>query len=668
MPFKRNVLSLFISTSLLFAGASNASSFDDDVDLMTEKLPVVLSATRLEQSILDTPASITVLTHDDIKNSGIRTIPDLFRLVPGFQVGLYGGTQPTITYHGFGDAYQRRLQLLIDGRPSYIPLFGGVPWSDLPLSLHEIKRIEIIRGPNAASYGPNSFSAVISITTMHASEIQSPIISTEIGESDKGKLTLMGGTSGEKYNLRMTAQYERNDHFKGYPDDSQKRFITARSDIDLDHTNSLQVQAGLSRSQKDTGNGSAADEYHSIDTDNDYLQLRWEHNRSSDDSFSIQYYYNRHHVYDDTLYTLNLGTFFDNPLLAPYTGDVRVNANARSERHDIELQRTIKPHPDLRLVYGGSLRQDKVKAPGLFNTNATINNNVKRFFMNGEWHISQKYMLHAGTMLEHNDITGDDMSPRLALTYRIDPNSSVRMSISHATRTPSLYEANADHFFALSIPDDVAQQLNRDSTLLYYRNRAAHNLRSEKILAYELGYHLNNKRQGLDFDIKLFREEISDDINDKEIPYPAATLNNSVDLLANIQDFTVAGLELALDKRFSKNTAVKLNYSYASVWGEQLEGDSVPNDTLTFGITQKIAYDILLNSNFYYHSDMSWRDTGHASDMKKLDLNLKKTIHRSAHTTTLNFRVENVVKSDTNYRKRNKPESSVYAEILTEFN
>ncbi|MGM0680189.1 MAG: TonB-dependent receptor plug domain-containing protein, partial [Pseudomonadota bacterium] len=130
-----------------------------------EDMPVVLSATRLRQSVRDAPISMTVIDRQMIDASGFTEIPDLMRLVPGFVVDYDSGHLPVTGYHMLHDRYVRHQQVLIDGRSVYTPILGGVPWVDLPITLDDIERIEVVRGPNAASYGSNSFMGVINIIT-----------------------------------------------------------------------------------------------------------------------------------------------------------------------------------------------------------------------------------------------------------------------------------------------------------------------------------------------------------------------------------------------------------------------------------------------------------------------------------------------------------------------
>lgn len=144
-------------------------------DLFTEAadVPQVLTATRLKQSAAAVPGSMTVLDRSLIEASGARDIPELMRLVPGMMVGYnYAGYLSTINYHGGRQGDARRLQVLIDGRSVYRPGLATVDWSDLPLALEDVDRIEVFRGPNTVSFGANALMGVINIITRSPADSQ----------------------------------------------------------------------------------------------------------------------------------------------------------------------------------------------------------------------------------------------------------------------------------------------------------------------------------------------------------------------------------------------------------------------------------------------------------------------------------------------------------------
>lgn len=152
---------------------SPLSYADDDLEFgaAADDMPVVLTAVRLRQAQIDTPASVTVLDADFIRRLGVSSLADVFRFVPGMMVGYDSNTNmPVVHYHGGPASFPRNLQVLLDGRSVYKSAIASVVWNDLPVALEDIERIEIVRGPNAASYGTNAYQAVINILTKHPAD------------------------------------------------------------------------------------------------------------------------------------------------------------------------------------------------------------------------------------------------------------------------------------------------------------------------------------------------------------------------------------------------------------------------------------------------------------------------------------------------------------------
>ena len=144
---------------MLSAFAINAYGFDvietdvDEEDYIGD-VPYVLTVSRLSQPVSDAPSAVTIIDKDMIRASGIVELPEIFRLVPGFYVGtnasLVHGTNHAVSYHGMVNAYAGTMQVLVDGRSAYSPLYGGVQWSELPISIVDIERIEVTRGPKCS--------------------------------------------------------------------------------------------------------------------------------------------------------------------------------------------------------------------------------------------------------------------------------------------------------------------------------------------------------------------------------------------------------------------------------------------------------------------------------------------------------------------------------------
>ena len=205
------ILLLTCAGSLL---AATAAEVPDELGYFQE-FPVVLSASRLLQPLSEAPNAMTVIDRDMIVASGSRTITDLLKLVPGMYVSYYKGSQPIVSYHGTTDQYARRMQVLIDGRSVYLPPLSAVGWADLPITVDDIERIEVIRGPAAASHGANSTQGVISITTRDATAVNGKQLVYTHGTQGINDASVRFGDNGEAYDYRMTLAYTADN---GYAD------------------------------------------------------------------------------------------------------------------------------------------------------------------------------------------------------------------------------------------------------------------------------------------------------------------------------------------------------------------------------------------------------------------------------------------------------------------
>jgi iron complex outermembrane receptor protein len=129
----------------------------------------VLTVGKKEQRLLDSAASVYVLTNDEIRRSGLTTVPDLLRLVPGVTFARIDASKWSVSIRGFADRFANKLLVMIDGRSLYSRLFSGVFWDTLGVPVEEIERIEVIRGPGASLWGTNAVNGVINIVTRAAS-------------------------------------------------------------------------------------------------------------------------------------------------------------------------------------------------------------------------------------------------------------------------------------------------------------------------------------------------------------------------------------------------------------------------------------------------------------------------------------------------------------------
>jgi len=168
----------------------------------------VTSASRKEQKQSEIAAAVYVITQEDIKRSGVTTIADALRMAPGLMVARIDANQWAITSRGFNSHYANKLQVLVDGRSVYSPLFAGVYWESLNELLADIDRIEVIRGPGAALWGANAVNGVINIITRHTSQTLGGLLMGTVGTEQRGlAVARYGAAAGPSFHYRLYGRY-----------------------------------------------------------------------------------------------------------------------------------------------------------------------------------------------------------------------------------------------------------------------------------------------------------------------------------------------------------------------------------------------------------------------------------------------------------------------------
>lgn len=168
----------------------------------------VTSVSKRPQKLSEAPAAVTVVTGEDIRRSGVTSIPEALRMVPGLHVAQIDGSKWAITARGFNSQFANKLLVLIDGRSVYTPLFSGVFWDVQDVMLEDIDRIEVVRGPGGTLWGANAVNGVINIITKPAAETQGALVSVGSGSIERYfSQARYGGTLGENAHFRVYAKY-----------------------------------------------------------------------------------------------------------------------------------------------------------------------------------------------------------------------------------------------------------------------------------------------------------------------------------------------------------------------------------------------------------------------------------------------------------------------------
>ena len=376
----------------------------------------------------------------------------------GKNAGFIYNSNHVVSYHGMASAYAGSMQVLINGRSVYSPLFGGVNWSELPITVDDIDRFEITRGPNAASYGANSFLGVISIITKDAKDSTGSSVRLTHGTGRNEAFYRYGGELND-VNNRVSAGYREDDGLDNRNDFKRTNILNFQADKLLDASNEIGFELGITNGTR--ADGEAAKDYvlfvpRMRDISTDYELIHWRHNVSDDSDFSLQAYHSANNT-GDTFTTINLRANAQRLTLerllkrqpppplavaqaqaAAFAATLRddqltIDNDIEMDRYDIEAQHTFVPATNWRVVWGGNIRLDTTYAPHWLGTGETDYFNLQRLFGHAEWRINDHFLVNIGSMLEHNDFTGTDISPRASLNIKLTPNHALRFGISTAT-------------------------------------------------------------------------------------------------------------------------------------------------------------------------------------------------------------------------------------------
>lgn len=535
-----------------------------------DDLPVVLSASRLSQPVSEAPVAVTVIDQEMIHASGFRDIPDLLRLVPGFSVAYTRDNTWAAGYHGLGDAFSRRFQVLVDGRSIYSPHYGAVNWTDLPLSIDDIERIEVVRGPDAAIYGANAFAAVINIITKTAAQVAGEFVSLQLGEQGMRGATVRHGGGDGALRYRLTASTQQRDRFERdittktgagaasngqYFESSKTYFVNGRWDWQLSADSDAMAQFGVSqgdgRAGEQTAELGSLLEPRTQDSGALYLQFAYHKIESARREWRLQAYHAQNRFDANTLAHV---------VVPPKAYDEFINVDQYllQTRSNVELQVNEQWRPNLRGVWGGELRRETVASPQNYNSSRTLSGELARVFGNVEWRPRDRLLLQGGAMLEHHYYTGTDLSPRIAANFTVVPGHVIRLGVSRAYRSPTFFEQDGNQVFVLqsgAITDVVTVPSD--------------GLKPERVLSREIGYVGQWHAARLDLDVRLFQDKIDDFIGQDKSDFVTSDdtgLRASEFKYANIGSARSHGGEIQL--RWRPTRALDVSAHYARVFLE----------------------------------------------------------------------------------------------------
>ena len=448
------------------------------MDLSLEELMdiEVTTVSSHPQKFSEVAAAVFVITQDDIRRSGATSIPEALRMAPGVQVARVGTDKWSISVRGFNGRFANKLQVLMDGRSVYTPLFSGVIWSQQDTFIEDIERIEVIRGPGATVWGANAMNGVINIITKKAADTQGVLLTAGGGSFERGFVgARYGGKLGEHTPFRVYAKgFSRDNTTTLAGANANDTWHSARTGFRLDHTSGIDeftVQGDMFiNSIGDSLNQplltlpfSRLDMVNAKEKGGN-IRFRWDRHYSAESSIMLQIYYDRIH----------------NQL---------VPSTKYAESFDIDFRHRLPILDRHDVTWGTNFRlyNNKVNDTALltFNPRQGTNHFVSAFIRDEIMLLPDQLKMTLGVRLGHNDFTGVEVQPDVRLMWTPNEQNSIWLSIARAVRTPSRGEED------VTINSRVVQALPglpNSSVPIMMAINGSNKYGSEKLIAYELGY------------------------------------------------------------------------------------------------------------------------------------------------------------------------------------
>jgi iron complex outermembrane receptor protein len=637
--------------------AQSGKPYSTETDLLQE-LPVVSAVSRFEQQLEAAPASVTVIDRELIELSGARTFADIFRLVPGMRSYYINNNRYGVSYHGIGREFPNQLEVTIDGRSVYESLFASVHWGTLGIDLADIDYIEVVRGSNAPAQGSNAFLGAVNIVTRKPFEYQGLTAQATMGDLSTRDGTLSYGGKLGTTHYRLSLGYDHNSGFpavdgEGPMEDGVESYhANFRSIVTPTLSDTLDLSLGYAYQRLGWGDGDRPDEFSQSRFDYQFQSLNWSRDLAGEDALRVQAYHSRLRarnrvplgpVYQfigiDATTAQQIAALDPVPpaLVADFAARSGLDSGTsatlldnisnqlisgfgtlQSERYDIEISHQVRPGRTIQGVWGIGSRWDKLEYAHPQSTDQEATEHYLRLFGHTEWQALPRLTVNVGAMVE-DTFVGSFASPRFGANLRLDDHNTLRIGIARGHRVPSLQEAN----------ERTTEEIG---DLIYNIFRVSDpDLKEETIDSYEVGYLLHWNDPAIKLDVRIFREEIEDVIDEVEMPTSPPTLyfDDEVKTYENVGSWTLQGAEFELSYRPWQRTLIRLHYSNTEA-DSRLLRNRMPVHYRTIDRRMvRHSGGLLIGHSFtpawsasvfsYHQSEVRWEDGNTIDDFTRVD-------------------------------------------------
>lgn len=538
-----------LSQRVVYAAVLSALSFAAYAEqpAVNKLSNIVVTASGFEQVIADAPATITVITKEELEGKAYRNITDALQDVPGVSIegGASGKFESTsITIRGLGENY---VLFLVDGKPlgtsseAYYNGFGGGATVNLLPPMSAIERIEVIRGPMSSLYGSSAMGGVINIITKKVSPEWTGEFTldttlqkrSESGNAFQGRYNLSGPLIENRLGIMLSGSsyHRREDRIASGYGKQRINNNNARLDWVLNDSHSLRFDGGITT------------------TDN----LRTPERSGSDMDM------NNKRIYYGVTHDWNWGSSTNTRTYLLQEKVTIENGGTESEyKSSIVNSRTLVPLESHTITVGAEYKKEETlhdasRFPGSKNTD--LSRWHASLFAEDEYNLSDNFTVTGGLRVDKNQHYGNHVTPRLYGVYNVSDDLVLKGGVSAGYKTPSLKQAD----------DGIVENAARGRSW----DMGNPDLQPEKSTSYELGFVWSTPDQ-YSFSVMGYHTRFRNKIGKQYLcqssgSVPECTYNGetrqSIQQYINLDSARLQGLEVGFAMPVGQRVRLNTNYT-----------------------------------------------------------------------------------------------------------
>lgn len=641
----------------------------DEDGLFDESLPVVISASRLNQSVLTSPSSVTVIDKTMIEATGFTEIVDVLRLVPGFQVAHIDGRRYTAVYHGLGSEISNRMQILVNGRSTYTSSLSTINWDMIGVQLIDVERLEVVRSSSASAYGSNSFTAAVNIITKAPELDDAFYVHQRTGSNNENEQLIRFSDSEGDFNYRLTVSQRENDGLDDIRDSRDFKHFSYHGHSQKNPKMPLELFLTYTGGDTGTEVSDEALEERDVEVSAWSVHTKGKYILSSTQDVAWNVYHQKDRA-DDLAQTLPwsqlLGTdpvTFETATGTPDQSTIEGSETTDASKTDFELVYNASSYNNISYVIGTGVRYDAVKSISYFKEKGTVTDTTYRTFFNSQIHLADHVDTNMGAIYEYVDGYGGKVSSRLTFNWQAAKSQSFRLAYSKGYRLPSLLERNFDTRTTLDNGFVIDERYLSDD-----------NIQPEEIHSYELGYLGKSNYYPISWDVKLYHDKFA-----KLIDYPQDrsrndTVGDYYRFVTNTLEYETYGVEGELIYRPRKQYFIKFHFNNNYNESQRLKTVNPDQLSESYGRLFDASYSLIgsvdinswqLSTSIFYTNKTRWYSVGELVDgYTRKDINVKREFSLgNTYSAGLAIGAQNIGNKHIEFDKKYVIEPSYYLKL-----